>query len=369
MSIAEDRYAPEPAPATRSPVAGAPTILFQAHNRRGLGHLMRALNVAREIRALAPDARIVVHSRNPSAAGFCPPDVEWIADADAGGMSWRAALETVAPGVVVYDTLVPEDPATEPIPPDARVAYVMRRSTDERHQVILDGGFLDRVDVVIVPHDRDEFDRPVPTWLEPRLVFAGPIVRAPDPARAARLQARYGLDGASQVVVSSAGGGGFVETAEPFFDAVWAAHERLARDPGLRHVAVLGPHNAGRRATPEGMQAVASEPDLVDLFSIADLVVSEAGYNSVNEVRLVAAPACFVPGARRWDDQAQRVRALEARGLAVVIPPAAPAEMGAAIASVARDRDRLAALRRRNLERPLRPGNRRAAVAILDDAG
>lgn len=345
---------------------GTPCILFQSHNRRGLGHLMRSLNVARELRELAAQARIVVHSRNPSAGRFCPRDVEWILD-DGADRGWHATLRDVHPDVVVYDTLVPAEPEREPIPPGARVVYVMRRCTDERHQAIAQSAFLDRVDLAVVPHERHEFDHAVPERIAGRTVFAGPIVRSPDPARRERLRDRYGLASARQVIVSSAGAGGFADTAGPFFDAVWDAHERLrAGADGLRHVVVLGPHNDDARTALPGMTVVASEPDLVDLFSLADLVVSEGGYNSVNEIRRVGVAACFVPGRRRWDDQTQRVRALEADGLAAVAIGDSPRVVGAQIAAVARDPRRLSDLRRRSRDHALEPGNRRAAQAILD---
>lgn len=355
------------APAARTAPArdGGPRILFQSHNRRGLGHMMRALNIAREIRVLSPDARIVLHTRAPSTGRFCPPDVEWVLDAPGDG--WHDTLRRLAPDVVVYDTMIPADPAAEPVPVHARVAYVMRRCTDERHDAICASGFLDRVDVAVIPHDPAEFDRPVPAQVAGRATFTGPIVRRPTTDGIARMRDRHALGGAGFVLVSSAGGGGFAETAEPFFDAVWAAHARLAdARPGLRHVVVLGPHARGGRTPLPGMRVVESEPDLVELFAAADLVVSEAGYNSVNELRLVGVPACFVPGARRWDDQAQRVRAVTERGLAFSAPPGDPESVGAAIAAVASDDDLLARLRRASAAHPLDPGNGRAARAILD---
>ena len=346
-------------------ISGSPRVLFQSHNRRGLGHLMRALNVAREIRNLAPEARIVLHTRNPSTAQFCPPDVEWVIDASSG-CDWASTVRAVDPDVVVYDTLIPDDAGLGVVPRAARVAYVMRRSTDERHRAVLESRFLDRVDIVVVPHDREEFDRPVPADVAGRLVFVGPIVRSSDPVRVERLRRQYRLGSAQHTIVSCAGGGGFAETAEPFFDAVWDAHERLARSvQGLHHIVVLGPHNADHRTPRRGMRLVDSEPHLVDLFALADLVVSEGGYNAVHEIRHVGVPGCFVPGRRRWDDQDHRVRALQEQGLAVVIEPGEPSAMGAQIAALACSRERLDSLRRRTREVPVEPGNQRAAQAIL----
>lgn len=351
--------------APRARPSGAVHVLFRSHNRRGLGHMMRAINIAREIRCVAPDARIVLSTRNPSTGQFCPDDVEWVLESGRA-TDWAATVRAVDPDVVVYDTLIPGVDELACVPAAARVAYVMRRCNDERHDEILASGILDGVDVMVVPHDRDEFDRPIPLAVAERTIFTGPIVRSPDPGKAGALRSRYDLETAGRTIVSCAGGGGFKETAEPFFDAIWDAHARLApRIPELRHVVVLGPHHVGERVALPGMSLVKSEPDLVDLFALADLVVSEGGYNAVHEILRAGVPGCFVPGNRRWDDQGQRVRLLETRGQAAVVAHGEPAAMGAQIADLAGNAERLAALRRRIGNMGTETGNRRAAEAIL----
>jgi glycosyl transferase family 28 len=278
------------------------------------------------------------------------------------GTSWGDVVEDVAPDVVVYDTMLPADPEAEP---DARRVYVMRKCKAERQEAILAHPFLATVDLGIIPHTRHEFGYELPADVARRSLFAGPIVRAGDPAAHAGLRERHGLDGARFVLVSSAGGGGFEATAGPFFAAVWAAHELLAdRLPGLRHVVVLGPHRDAAPAALPGMSLVRAEPELASLFSLADLVVAEGGYNSVNEIRLAKAPAVFVPGDRRYDDQHERVQDLADRGLAVVATGGTEA-VAAQIADVACSPLTLRSLRHRYEADRVPIGNERAARAIL----
>lgn len=341
----------------------APRVLFHCHNRRGLGHLMRAVNLAREIRALEPGAEIVVHARNASARSFCAPHAECVVeDAERGARTWRDTARAFVPDVVVYDTMLPKDPAGEP---HARRAYVMRKCVPERQQEIFADPFLATVDVALVPHSAAEFGYEVPAALAPRCVFTGPIVRAPDPSLHDALRRRHALEPDRFTLVSTAGGGGFAATAGPFFDAVWTAHARIAeRHPDLRHVVVLGPHRDAAPAPLQGMSVVQAEPELVTLFTLADLVVSEGGYNSVNEIRLTKTPAVFVPGTRRYDDQRERVEELAALGLAVVAD-GAPGDVAARIAGVAGAPEALRAMRDRYATDRVEAGNRRAAAAIL----
>jgi hypothetical protein len=77
---------------------------------------------------------------------------------------------------------------------------------------------------------------------------------------------------------------------------------------------------------------VASEPDLPALFARAELVVAQAGYNTVHEVLETGARAVFVPIERLNEGQGDRVGRLVAEGRAVgVALDASPAEYVAAL--------------------------------------
>lgn len=343
-----------------------PTVLFQSHNRRGLGHLMRGLNIAREVVALRPDAHVVMHTRNGSAPQFCPAGVTCLVDTESGSTGWRNALSSLDPDVVVYDTLAPSAPDDEPLPAGARVIYVMRRTVDAEHARLLASGFLDRCHAIVVPHSRDEFGHDVPSSLRQRTVFVGTIARRPDSAGIEQVRRAYGLRRGVPLLVSTAGGGGFADTAVPFFDAVVAAHRRLVARLGseIQHVVVLGPNYAGELPPLPGAHVRRVEPQLVNLFALADLVLCEAGYNTVSELRLLGVPAVFVPGRRRLDDQAERVTALARAGSARVLNPA-PAEVAAEVTGLLADPARLSAMRRHAHAGRLVPGNHAAARLVL----
>lgn len=358
--------------------AETPTLLFQSHNRRGLGHLMRGLNLAREMLLIRPEARVVMHTRNSAAGQFCPRGVECVVDggseaADAFGdvppsrSRWRQVLQDRRPQLVVYDTLVPEDPSGEPIPAGTRVGFVMRKSRPERHAQLLNSGFLERCDAIVVPHGSEEFEYELPASLTKRTIFSGAIARRPDPRNAPALRRKYGVGDGDLLLVSTAGGGGFEHSAVPFFGAIRGVCARLSgQSPRrIRHVVILGPQFGGEAPEFPGASVVESEPDLVDLFALADLVVSEGGYNSVSELRAIGTPAVFVPGRRTYDDQHARVDAMASRGVAVVADQAGPGGVADAVLSLLLDPSRLLNMREIAAANPVSSGNRVAAAHLL----
>ena len=113
------------------------------------------------------------------------------------------------------------------------------------------------------------------------------------------------------------------------------------------------------------MTVLASEPEMASLIACADAVLSAGGYNSVSEIRLAKRPAFFLPGRRTHDDQRQRVQAMAAAGLAVMVDDAEPDHAAARVADGCLESGLLAAMRERYLTDVFEPGNTAAARAIL----
>ncbi len=270
------------------------------------------------------------------------------------------AIRDFAPQLVVDDTILPEDG------PALRV-FVMRRCVESRQQSIFANPALKVVSRVIVPHTEKEFGYDLPAWLLEKTVFAGPIVRRPQVNEAVRLRKKYGISPDDFVLISTPGGGGFDKDAALFFDAVCEAHRRVvARIPNLKHIVILGPvSSADIGPVDDHMQVVGTEPELVSLFSIANVIVSAGGYNSVQEIRLTRRPAIFLPGRRKYDDQEERVRKFEDEGLARVISETEVESLAAAIAGILCDKEAIASMHRHYASDRFEFGNREAAREIL----
>ncbi|MEY4071458.1 MAG: hypothetical protein RL721_2072 [Candidatus Eisenbacteria bacterium] len=339
-------------------------VLFRVYNRRGLGHWMRGLNIAREILALEPrtevrfftrsappfpldDPRIVQHTAsNPEAMDQLPPE-----------------LAGFAPDVIVDDTMPPTALTHE----GARHAFVMRRCAEERQRQVFAHPSLAGMDAIVVPHTPDEFSYDLPAALVERTTFVGPIARRASDERMAALRARLGIAPDGFCLLSTPGGGGFADDVERFVEVARRVHARLVgRLHGFRHVLVLGP-NATLEVTPvDGdMVVLAAEPEMASLIGTADAVISAGGYNSVSEIRLERRPAFFLPGHRTHDDQLQRVEDLAARGFAEVLDAYAPDDAAERIAAACLDPARLAAMREAYTRDTFTTGNRRAAELVL----
>lgn len=342
-----------------------PRLLFHSASRRGLGHVMRAANLARAVLARNPRAEVLVHLTNPAAASACG-DLPWrCGDPDAPGV-WADLLAGFRPTLTVFDTMLPGPWAIDA--PGVRQAFVWRASVDVRQRATINDVRLRRMAAIIVPHTRAEFDTALPAALQARVVFTGPIVRASDAAGQARVRARYGLTPDDVIVTSTAGGGGFDGSAAWLHQVVTAAHRAwLPRVPRLRHVLIRGPLAPSAPTTVAdlpGLTVIDADLDLVHLLAISTLVVAEAGYNTIHELRHVGTPAVLVPGPRTYDDQAGRADAMAALGVARVVDRRDP-EAAVAVLVESLTPPALAAMRAAAGRTPFTPGNARAAEALL----
>lgn len=341
----------------------AKRFLFQVRNRRGLGHMMRGLNIARELRRIDPAAEILFYMRTAPANGFWPDDIRFVVEPDPDVLSeWPAVLERFRPDVVVYDTMLPKQPADEPVAASARYAYIMRKCLADEQQEVFANAFLERMAAIIVPHEPAEFGYAVPSSIRARTRFVGPIVRLPDLESQQAVRQKYRVAERGFLLTSTVGGGGFDRQAEQFFAAVADAHQYFVDAiPRLSHVVVKGPNFRGQLVPLPGMTVVDVEPDMINLLAASDLVIAEGGYNTVNEIRISKTPAVFMPSVRGKDNQEERVRKLEASGFGRVVAPASGGRLATEVRELATTPGLLDEIRARYRSDHVMTGNRAAA--------
>jgi UDP:flavonoid glycosyltransferase YjiC (YdhE family) len=333
------------------------TVIFRCPGKRGLGHLVRALNIAHALADHDAAIRSVIYTRGSAAVDLVGDSFPLVIEPDLETLSgWPGVVAQEHPDVVVDDTQLPDD-VLPPGGEHAKRVYVMRRSREDRHASVVDTPAVRASDLLLIPHDAEEFGYELDDHMQARAVFTGPIIRRPPAEAVARVRDRYT---AQFLLVSTAGGGGFAETADRLFALALAAETELrSRLPGLVHVVVRGPNYRGEIPAADGRVVVDFEPEMTALLAAADLVVAEGGYNTVNEIRLVGTPTAFVPGERRWDDQERRVAELAKAGCAAVV------EDASGVVALAVDGERCAAMRRALLAARPTPGNELAAEAII----
>jgi predicted glycosyltransferase len=346
-------------------------VLFQIRNRRGLGHMMRGLNIARALRQLDSAVDVLFYMRTPPAEGFWTDDFRHVIERDPDGLSrWPEVLADFHPDVIVYDTMLPKDPSAEPVVNSARYVYIMRKCLPDKQRTIFANPFLRCMDAVIVPHVPEQFGYALPEAIREKTSYVGPIVRLPDSGAQAALKAAYGIGNGDFLLTSTVGGGGFEAQADAFFATVFDVHRRLGSAIGrLKHLVVQGPNYRKTLKPLDDMTVIAFEPEMINLLAISDLVIAEGGYNTVNEIRITRTPAIFLPSERGNDDQEERVRALERAGLGFVSMPLESAAVAARVLELFRNPSRLRAIRARYASDRAPLGNQEAARIILERGG
>jgi len=350
-------------------------VAFHAINGVGLGHLVRALTLADEVRRLEPSAALLiltsaVDTSRVEAAGFdfvqFPPRLaEPHADPhrarsglpeDLSNAALLGAFEAFRPDLVVFDTHAPAAVVRGAAALGARTVLVLRELRPKAFREFLSGKAADDFDRIVVPHGPGEVSLSgVPDDVAVEVV--GPVVRE----GASRADA-----GDPPRLLVLAGGGGQPVDGARYLRAAADAHI-LARTaiPSLETVLLPGPYAPpfDARRIP-GLTVLRDVLDVAPLLASAHLVVSQAGYNAIAEIRAAAVPALLVPGARRAEDQSARARRLVRIGAAAVTKPEARA-LADRIEALFLDPGALGAMRTAHGRCPLVPRTREAAEAVL----
>jgi radical SAM protein with 4Fe4S-binding SPASM domain len=350
-------------------------VAFHAINGVGLGHVVRTLCLAAEMPALVPGIQLLVvtNARDTSLlarAGIdhvqLPPRLfEPHADPARVHAALPEPLEEAAlvatfrafrPDLVVFDTHAPMRVVRALTAMGVRSVLVLRELRPEALQALVASRALLAFDRVVVPHDASEVD--AAGFGDAVVELVGPISRPVAPAAA---------PSPHPLVVAIAGGGGQPVDARGYLRAVADAHLLArARVPDLETILVTGPYAEPPRHLDRfaGITAIASTPELPELLARATLVVSQAGYNAIAEIRALAKPAVLVPGYRKAEDQRARARRLVDIGAARLARPEAR-KLATAIERALLTPGALDAMRAAHATMPLVARNRDAAAAVL----
>jgi predicted glycosyltransferase len=331
-------------------------ILFHVQHLLGIGHLRRAVTLARTLAADGFDVLLVSGGAPASdldlgRARFCqlPPlravdetlrdlcrlDGTPIDDAfrNARAGQLLALFGAETPDILLTEQfpfgrtrlrfeLLPLLEAAKALSPRplivSSVRDVVRRATPERVAeavAILTGAF----DAVLIHADPAlvDFARSFAGWdaISARAHFTGFVAEA-DLSR--RPASRAGTD---EVVVSVGGGA----VGAPLLAAAIGARPRTPLAGNVWRLLVgpnLPPAEQPALAAGEGIVIEPARVDFSTLLANARLSISQAGYNTVVETLSCADRAVLVPfGTARETEQADRAKLLADRGMVAVVPP------------------------------------------------
>ena len=355
-------------------------VAFHAINGVGLGHLVRALCLAKEVRAQVKGAEVLVLTNARDVSMLEREEIDFVrvpprlaephADPDRVDTALAeleeeavllAALEAFEPDVVVFDTHAPMRIVRQVPVLGARAVLVLRELRDDALRSFVRSGAALAFDRIVIPHEHGDMDLGPLADAGVAVEIVGPVVRAIPRAKTTSTKPR---------VVAVAGGGGQPVDARRYVRAVADAHLLArARVPDLETTIVTGPYGtppAGSEEIP-GLTVLRSPPDLGALLAKAALVVSQSGYNAVAELRALEKPAVLVPAYRKAEDQRARALRLQRVGAALIAKPEARS-IADRLEAILTTANKLEAMREAHRHAPLVPKNDAAALAAIAPA-
>jgi len=306
---------------------GPPRVLFATSNGTGLGHLNRAMAIARRLPADWESSFFTLSGAAPVVAdqGY---EVDYLASyrrpASGTDRAWDLRLKAVLgrilaerrPDLVVFDGVHPYRGLTDRLSARGAPPSIWCRRAMWRHDTA--AAALKRVgafDAVLEPGElAQSADRgpTVPRRGEAKRIR--PIVFLDPGELLGREQAaaELGLDPSRRTALVNLGQGGELDRA------VARTIAALAAVPGLQ-VAALQSSLAPDVDLPPGVVRLSATFPMSRYFRAFDMAVAAAGYNAFHELIAFAVPTLFVPMSRNTDDQAARARWASGAGVALAV--------------------------------------------------
>jgi colanic acid/amylovoran biosynthesis glycosyltransferase len=312
-------------------------LLIHAIDGVGLGHLVRTLEIAKAVLFQMKDVQIVfvTNSACPDLIireGFkvyqlphytkigLDDTISYDAYLRANYLKIRAMIKKEQPDIILMDSEFNSPLVNFCFENKIKTCFVLRNTTDQKVNYLCQTGFLDRVDLVLVPHNEEEIDPAQKNILlkHKNVHCVGPIFKL-----TGKLPPRI-KDGVFRTLITFSAGADIPGNKELFSkvsDFLLELKKRKMRigDQEIQVSIVAGPYFKEGSCDFHGFDHKKFEDDLPGVLAGCDCVVSPAGYNLINEIIATKTPALLVPAARKEDSQYDRARSLEDKGCAVMI--------------------------------------------------
>jgi UDP:flavonoid glycosyltransferase YjiC (YdhE family) len=302
-------------------------ILFATSNGTGLGHLNRAMAIARRLPEGVEPVLFTLSQAVPAVAG-AGFRVEYFPSyrKPASGSDWQwnlrlrrrleRLLEDERPDLVVFDGVHPYRALTHVLSASGapRSVWCRRplwRAGTGAAPLRRTGAF----DAVVEPGELAAALDAGPTVERRAEAFRiEPIVYLDESELLSRERAagELGLDPDRTTALVTLGQGGATDIA------VQRVLERLAAEPDLQIAALQSSIGSGLEV-PAGVVRLDATFPMSRYFRAFDLAVAAAGYNAFHELVAFGVPTLFVPMPRQTDDQAARSRWAAEQGLAKAV--------------------------------------------------
>ena len=311
-----------------SPKTSLPTVLFQAPNSIGLGHINRLAAIALALRQEEPAVACAFAIGGFDHGLLGALGLPWVSLPPVpplmSGRDWRAwppanrerllrnfaeaTLMSFQPAVIVFDCIPHEMVFLVAVERNIPFCFVARSTRSLELYGVRIRSVLDHAAAIIVPHERAEFA--LPRQWENKTHYVGTIVRrqrgSANPVDLGRLS--------EPRIVITGGGGGYPGTSAFYNLALEACRQSRKDIPAVSPILVTGPlFQEWNRTRLNDAVLLPSHWDMLGLFEHAELIICQAGYNTVAEVLHSGKPVICIPADRDVDDQTERARLVACR--------------------------------------------------------
>lgn len=313
-------------------------LLIHAINGVGLGHLVRTLEIAKALLAQKEDAQIVFvtnstfpdliiregfrvyqlkHHTNMVLDGTISYDMYL----QANYLRIRALIKKERPDMILMDSEFNSPLVDFCYENKVKICFVLRKTTDPNFNYLCQKDLLEKVDLVLVPHNEEEISlAQKDILLKSRNVhFVGPILKTMEqPLK------RIKDDDIFRILITFSAGADIQGNKELYSKVsgfLCELRERKMRIGGKEALVsiVTGPFFRESACDLQGFDYTKFKDDLSREMAGSDLVISPAGYNLINEIISTKTPALLIPAATKKDDQYARAKSLEDKGCVVIV--------------------------------------------------
>ncbi len=304
-------------------------ILIHAVNGIGLGHVVRTKRIADALQKLRSDVDIVFASNTKYTAIFGDKYKIYPLTKDSRSVAERKysyreymqyttmALEKIIshenPDVVLFDCDFSKKLLLFCKSHSIKVVYILRNSKSERFLEIRK--CFPFFDSIIIPHEQNDVSSDQRECLDSFSAnFVGPIT---DPYVPLENVIR-------ENILITLGAGANIPDNKPLFSAIDSFLGFLRKNNSeinnqqIKVDIVTGPYYEGV-CDLSGFKVRSTTDSLVRDMYKAKVVISAAGYNTINEILSSRTPAVVVPLPRYWDNQFQRAEKFEKLGCMKVV--------------------------------------------------
>jgi len=209
------------------------------------------------------------------------------------------------PFLIVFDTFFPNDieKINMSLEKTCRKIFISRLFNQESWNIFLEKKYNKLFDKVIIVEKNGQKNLD-------NIYFFSNLIRDLDKDKISLIKRKYQIKKDNLVILFSCGGGGFQEGEKMINIFTLVAKKLIKNFLKIKPIIITGPFYKGTKLNLKDKKIIINqfEEDMLELMFCSDLIISEAGYNSVKEICFLNKPSIFIPVTRPGENQLDRIK-------------------------------------------------------------